>query len=65
MWNSLPSSVVSSKTIEEFEAQIKIIDSDICVLHAAAQLLVNSFNGPSRLFSHLLNSKFSHPPHLR
>ena len=34
MWNSLPSSVVSSKTIEKFQAQ----------------LLVNSFNGQSRMF---------------
>ena len=32
MWNSLPSSVVSSKTIEEFKAQIKIIGSEVCVL---------------------------------
>ena len=31
MWNSLPSSVVSSKTIEEFKAQISIIGSDVCV----------------------------------
>ena len=29
MWNSLPSSVVSSKTIEEFKAQIKIIGSEV------------------------------------
>ena len=32
MWNSLPSSVVSSKTIEEFKAQIQIIGSEVCVL---------------------------------
>ena len=32
MWNSLPSSVVSSKTIEEFKAQIKIIGTEVCVL---------------------------------
>ena len=25
MWNSLPSSVVSSKTIEEFKARFKIL----------------------------------------
>ena len=30
MWNSLPSSVVSSKTIEEFKAQIKIIGTEVC-----------------------------------
>ena len=29
MWNSLPSSVVSSKTIEEFKAQIKIIGTEV------------------------------------
>ena len=29
---SLPSSVVSSKTIEEFKAQISIIGLDVCVL---------------------------------
>ena len=28
MWNSVPSSVVSSKTIEEFKAQIWIIGTD-------------------------------------
>ena len=32
MWNSLPSSVVSSKTIEEFKAQIKIIGTEVCDL---------------------------------
>ena len=32
MWNSLPSSVVSSKTIEEFKAQIYIIGTEVCVL---------------------------------
>ena len=32
VWNSLPSSVVSSKTIEEFKAQIKIISSEVFVL---------------------------------
>ena len=32
MWNSLSSSVVSSKTIEEFKAQIKIIGTEVCVL---------------------------------
>ena len=31
-WNSLSSSVFSSKTIEEFKAQIKIIGSEVCVL---------------------------------
>ena len=31
MWNSLPSSVVSSKTIEESMAQIEIIGSEACV----------------------------------
>ena len=32
MWKSLPSSVVSHKTIEEFKAQIKIIGTEACVL---------------------------------
>ena len=32
MWNSLPSSVASSKTIEVFKAQIKIIGTEVCVL---------------------------------
>ena len=32
MWNSLPSSVVSYKTIEEFKAQIQIIVTEVCVL---------------------------------
>ena len=32
VWNSLPSSVVSSKTIEEFKAQIQIIGTEVCVL---------------------------------
>ena len=32
MWNSLPSSVVSSKTIEDIKAQIEIIGSVVCVL---------------------------------
>ena len=31
MWNSLPSSVVSSKTIEEFKAQIQITGTKVCV----------------------------------
>ena len=31
MWNSIASSVVSSKTIEEFKAQIYIIGSKVCV----------------------------------
>ena len=34
--------------------------------HASGLLLVNSFNDPSQmLFPLLLNSKFSHLPHLR
>ena len=36
MWNSLPSSVVSSKTIEEFKAQIYIIGTK--VLHRNSHL---------------------------
>ena len=32
LWNSLPSSVVSSKTIEEFKGLIKIIGPEVCVL---------------------------------
>ena len=32
MFNSLPSSVVSSKTIEEFKAQILISGAEVCVL---------------------------------
>ena len=32
MWNSLTSSVVTSKTIEEGKAQISIIGSEVCVL---------------------------------
>ena len=32
MWNSLPSLVVSSKTIEEFKAQIWIIGTEVCDL---------------------------------
>ena len=31
MRNSLPSSVVSFKTIEEFKAQIEIIGPEVCV----------------------------------
>ena len=32
MWNSLPSLVVSSKTIEEFKAHIEIIGTEVCDL---------------------------------
>ena len=32
MWNSLPSSVVSSKSIEEFKAQVWIVGTGVCVL---------------------------------
>ena len=31
-WNSLPSSVVSSKTIEEFKGLVQIIGPEVCVL---------------------------------
>ena len=32
MWNSLPSSVVSSKTTGEFKALIKITGTEVCAL---------------------------------
>ena len=48
MWNSFPSSMVSSKTTEEYKALIWISVSEVCV--ASAQLLENSFDGPSRMF---------------
>ena len=32
MWNSLPFSVVSTTTIEEFKAQIKFTGIEVCVL---------------------------------
>ena len=41
MWNSLPSSVFSSKTIEEFKAQIYIIGSEVCVLACLCSASLN------------------------
>ena len=62
MWNSLPSSVVSSKTIEEFNRlRFRLYVQSYVFLHASAQLLVNSFNGPSRMFFPFAKFKISHP----
>ena len=58
MWNSLPSSVVSSKTIEELRLRFRLLVQRYVSQHASAQLLVNSFNGPSRMFFPLAKFKF-------
>ena len=61
LWNRLPLSVVARqwKNLRLFfKSQVK--------RYASAQLLVNSFNGPSQMLSPIiLNSKFSHPTNTR
>ena len=63
IWNSLPSSVVSSKTIEEFKADLDYWFRGMCVSMPLISFLLIVFMAHPECFSLLLNSKFSHPTH--
>ena len=65
LWNSLPSSVVSSKTTEEFKGLLDYWSRGMCFSMPLIYFLLIVLMAHPECFSLLLNSKFSHPPHLR